>query len=425
MNVDSDERYARAYAREANGETDEAKRAYVGLLADDPTHYLTLMSLGRLLAVAQNIRAARTVFAQAVAAHPAEPAAHAALASLLVDAGDPRAARKAFLRALELDPEHREANRGLAILAERDGDHLNAQRYWRAGFPDGRLAETPGQGRGPHIRVLLLASAVGGNIPLAHVLDPAYFSLTTLIAESFSPRTNLGAYDIAFNSIGDAERARRALSFAERALGGSAVRVINPPDRVRATTRALNARRLSALDGVVMPATIPFRRGSAPSAFGLEYPFLVRSPGFHTGLNFVRVDDAGSFRSAIADLPGDELLAIEYIDTRHEAGSYVKYRAMAIDGLIYSVHRAISSDWKIHAFTAQHEDAEPPLDDATLVRLQRVVDTLGLDYCGIDFAYDRAGRLVVFEANATMIARTPGVIAAVQRMLGAQLNAAN
>jgi glutathione synthase/RimK-type ligase-like ATP-grasp enzyme len=377
------------------------------------------MSLGRLLAVRQNSRAARTVFAQVVAAYPDEAAGHAALASLLVDAGERAGAIAAFERALALDAEHREAHRGLAILAERDGDNMAAQRHWRAGFPDGRLVTTPGYPPGPHVHVLLVASAVGGNIPLAHVLDPAHFTLTTLIAESFSPRTQLGDYDIVFNSIGDADRARRALGYAERALAATTKRIINPPALVRETSRPVNARRLGALDGIVMPLTIPFRRGTALSAIGLPFPFLVRSPGFHTGLNFVRVDDASSFVSAVDDLPGDRLLAIEYIDTRHDAGTYVKYRAMAIDGLIYSVHRAISTDWKIHAFTAQHEEAEPPLDDTTLVRLQRVVDALGLDYCGIDFAYDRTGRLVVFEANATMIARTPTVITAVQRMLGA------
>jgi glutathione synthase/RimK-type ligase-like ATP-grasp enzyme len=340
---------------------------------------------------------------------------------LLVDAGERTGARSAFTRALEIDPENREAHRGLAILAERDGDHMAAQRHWRAGFPDGRLVTTPGYPPGPHQHVLLVAAAAGGNIPLAHVLDPAHFTLTTLIAESFSPRTEFGAYDVVFNSIGDAERGRRALGFAERALAGIGARVINQPANVRETSRAVNARRLGALDGIVMPLTIPFRRGAALSAIRLPFPFLVRSPGFHTGLNFVRVDDAPSFVTAVDDLPGDELLAIEYIDTRHEAGTYVKYRAMAIDGMIYSVHRAISTDWKIHAFTAQHEEAEPPLDDRTLVRLQSVVDTLGLDYCGIDFAYDRSGRLVVFEANATMIARTPAVITAVQRMLGARV----
>jgi len=244
-----------------------------------------------------------------------------------------------------------------------------------------------------------------------------------LIAESFSPRIDLGEYEIVFNAIGDADRARRALSYAERALAATRTRVINPPARVRETSRTVNARRLGALDGIVMPQTIPFKRGASISAIGLPFPFLVRSPGFHTGLNFVRIDDAASFVTTVRDLPGDELLAIEYLETRRDGEPYVKYRAMAIDGLIYSVHRAISTDWKIHAFTAQHEEAEPPLDDATLVRLQRVVDALGLDYCGIDFAYDRSGRLVVFEANATMIARTPAVIAAVQRMLGAQLPA--
>ncbi|MGB8266639.1 MAG: tetratricopeptide repeat protein [Candidatus Velthaea sp.] len=421
--ISIDERFARACQLESEGNPDAAQRAYVELLHAEATHFPTLMRLGALLATRRQAHAARTVFAQAVAAHPEEPAGHAALASLLVDAGENEAATRAFERALELDPGNRDAHRGLAVLAERAGDQLTAQRHWRAGFPDGRLATTPVRGPGPHPRVLVVASALGGNISLGHVLDPSRFALTTLIAESFSPRTHFGTYDTVFNTIGDADRARRGLDFAERALAGTRTRIINPPQRVRHTTRAENAIRLSALGGVIAPATIPFPRGTDAAALGLRFPFLVRSPGYQTGLHFLRVDDAAEFAEAVRTLPGEELLAIAFADTRDSDGAYVKYRAMAIDRVIYPVHRATSSHWKIHAFSAQREEPEPVLDAATLARLASIVELLDLDYCGIDFGYDQAGRLVVFEANATMIARDPPVIEAVQRMLGTQRTA--
>jgi hypothetical protein len=40
--------------------------------------------------------------------------------------------------------------------------------------------------------------------------------------------------------------------------------------------------------------------------------------------------------------------------------------------------------------------------------LGRIRDALGLEYAGIDFGIDRAGRVVAFEANATMIVLAPG-----------------
>jgi glutathione synthase/RimK-type ligase-like ATP-grasp enzyme len=39
--------------------------------------------------------------------------------------------------------------------------------------------------------------------------------------------------------------------------------------------------------------------------------------------------------------------------------------------------------------------------------LEAVRDALDLDYGGIDFALDAAGRVVVFEANATMVLIDP------------------
>ena len=40
--------------------------------------------------------------------------------------------------------------------------------------------------------------------------------------------------------------------------------------------------------------------------------------------------------------------------------------------------------------------------------LTRIRDALGLEYAGIDFGIDHSGRVVVFEANATMIVLAPG-----------------
>jgi glutathione synthase/RimK-type ligase-like ATP-grasp enzyme len=42
-----------------------------------------------------------------------------------------------------------------------------------------------------------------------------------------------------------------------------------------------------------------------------------------------------------------------------------------------------------------------------MATLRTIGSTLGLDYGGIDFAFDAQGRLVVFEANATMVILPP------------------
>ena len=42
------------------------------------------------------------------------------------------------------------------------------------------------------------------------------------------------------------------------------------------------------------------------------------------------------------------------------------------------------------------------LDEERLLSLERIGETLALDYAGIDFGLDRAGNVLLFEANATM-----------------------
>jgi hypothetical protein len=99
-----------------------------------------------------------------------------------------------------------------------------------------------------------------------------------------------------------------------------------------------------------------------------------------------------------------------------------KYRVMAIGGTLYPLHVAVSREWKVHYFTAdmasdaanRAEDERFLADPAGTIgadawaALGRIRDALHLEYAGIDFGIDRAGRVVAFEANATMIVLPPG-----------------
>jgi hypothetical protein len=52
-------------------------------------------------------------------------------------------------------------------------------------------------------------------------------------------------------------------------------------------------------------------------------------------------------------------------------------------------------------------DMEAVLGRAALAALERVREALALDFGGIDFAVDAAGKVIVFEANASMIVPFP------------------
>ena len=112
---------------------------------------------------------------------------------------------------------------------------------------------------------------------------------------------------------------------------------------------------------------------------GFGFPLLLRSPGFHTGRNFVLVYNADELPAAAGSLPGDELLAIEYLDARSEDGNARKYRAMIVDGQIYPLHAAVSRQWKVHYFTADMADnpAHQSEDAAFLDDMQSVIGLKG------------------------------------------------
>jgi hypothetical protein len=153
----------------------------------------------------------------------------------------------------------------------------------------------------------------------------------------------------------------------------------------------------------------------------MTYPFLLRSPGFHTGQHFEFIAKPSEVPEVAARLPGDELLAIEYADVRSADGFYRKYRVMFVGDAIYPLHLAISDNWKVHYFSAEMDEhaerraeegrflANMPaaIGDGIVRVLEDVRSTIGLDYAGVDFAIDASGRCVVFEANATMIVPTP------------------
>jgi hypothetical protein len=198
---------------------------------------------------------------------------------------------------------------------------------------------------------------------------------------------------------------------------------------VLATGRCQIAERLAHLPNVRTARTVLLSRPTLESSdaaetlrrSGLSFPLLLRTPGFHGGENFFRAESRDELPGILARLPGDEILAIEYLDATGPDGQSRKYRVMLIDGRPYPLHLAISSNWKIHYCSAdmaesaanRAEDeaflADMPgvLGPKAMAALQRIQQTLGLDYAGIDFGLTPAGEILVFEANATMVVVVP------------------
>lgn len=404
---------------------EEAKRRYLELLRREPTHFGALNDFGTLLLRAGYKTAARTVFAKAVAHHPNNPTGHVNLANLLFLVGELGEARRHFETALKIDPEHIHAHRGMGNLLAELGDAAGARRHRDKGFKDHFLTTLPYRGDNPPVKILLLVSALGGNIPTGPILDDRYFQNTTLVTEYADPDLPLPAHDFVFNSIGDADLCRDGLAAARAIVARTDRPVINHPAAVLKTGRLANAERLNGIAGVrtprmtALPRDLLAGRGAAAAveSRGFAFPLLLRAPGFHTGRHFMRVEHPQDLAAAARALPRETLWVIEFMDARGADGMFRKCRAMIIDGKLYPLHLAISRHWKVHYFRADMADsAEHRAQDAAflddmasvvgahgMAALERICTTLALDYGGIDFAVGREGDILLFEANATMV----------------------
>ena len=412
---------ARAKRHALAGRDEDAKTAYLEVLRRDPAHAAALDGLGHLAYAGGQHSAARTIYRQMVRCHPRNPAGQINLGNILYEAGDLAAARTAFEAALAIHSGLAEAHRGLARVLSDLGDAGAADRHWRRSFCGQAVVPQQYRGREPAVPVLLLVSVKGGNIPTRPILDDRRFAVTALYVEYYDPDLPLPPHALLFNAIGDADLCSDALIGAERIVARTDAPIVNRPSNVRSTGRASNAARLGSVPHVRSPRIRSLPRAALAKAGGLPFPLLLRAPGFHTGQHFVRLESDDEIEAAVAGLPGEQLLAIEYLDARGADGMARKYRVMVIDGSLYPLHLAISHDWKVHYFTANMaasilhrqeenrflEDMPSVLGAAAMSALGRIGQVLGLDYAGIDFALDQDGSVLLFEANATMVIIPP------------------
>ncbi len=422
-------RFDRACLLSELGRTSEARDSFLDVLGRAPSHRGALNNLGTLLHSTGYRTAARTAFREAAAKHPEDPMSLVNLANALRENGEFEQARERYEAALRLEPNHAEAHQGLSYVLAELGDEAGAALHRRKGFEEHAVRALPYRGSGPPVSLLLLVSSLGGNIPTRTFLNDRIFETFVAFPEYFKSGRPLPPHQVVMNAIGDADLSRPALEAAKAVLAVGTAPVINSPAAVLATGRAMNAERLARIKGVVAPVTVTLERELLvrPDAeatlhrHGLQFPLLLRTPGFHTGRHFLRVESAPELPGALAELPGRELTVMQYLDARGEDGKVRKYRVMMIDGALYPLHVAISSDWKIHYFTADMSDhPEHRAEDAEFLEnmpgvvcpagiaaLREIQQTLALEYAGIDFGLNAAGEILLFEANATMVVNPP------------------
>jgi len=406
----------------------EAIVHYERAIALRPGFVEAINNMGIAFETLHEYEPAMTCFRAALGLQPQHLAAHHNLGNTLQLLGRLPEARAHLDAALRIAGQNAQVQRSLAVLCLREGQREEARRHARLGFPGG-IEVRPALGSSVSaLRVLVLLSALGGNLSLDELLDQASCTRLTATVEFWEAGGELPPHDVIFNAIGEADRCADALREAAGIIAASGRPLINPPERVLATGRLENAARLGELPGVIAPRMRRYPRAAllgraAASRLqrdGLGWPLLLRTPGFHTGEHFAKVDGPLDLARAVAQLPGAELVAMQFLDARGSDGNVRKYRVMMVAGRLLPLHLAISTRWMVHYFNADMGEARHEAEEAAflsdmpgtlgpevMAALDRIAATVDLDYGGIDFGLDAMGRVLLFEANATMVVPPP------------------
>ena len=404
------------------GQLDNAAHCFqqaAGLQPGAPKH---LVHLGAVRQMQGREADAILQFERAVALDPQCVDALLALGDLHGAALRFEPAARWFRWALAVDPNLETANFNLAAILENEARLAESRLYRsRTARPQPLSVE---EAPAPALRVLIPWAAGSGNVPIDNLMPRATTTRIRWIVEcaTDAQEAELPPHDVVFNAIGNPDIAD--LSFERLSRFGAAHPMLNPPDRVLRTRRDLMPGLLEGIPGLVVPRVMRLRRDQVLegglagrlAAQGLECPVIVRPIGTQGGHGAVRVD-APEGLAAAADSDVDAYYFIAFHDTRGADGHYRKYRMIFVDRQAYPYHLAISTNWLVHYFSADMlaapwkreeerrflEDPAAVLGPGGMAAVAAVARRLDLDYGGIDFTLTPDGRVLVFEANATML----------------------
>jgi hypothetical protein len=146
------------------------------------------------------------------------------------------------------------------------------------------------------------------------------------------------------------------------------------------------------------------------------FPLLSRAPGKHGGESLTLHASVDELWATLQE-SGAPVYLTMFRDFRSPDGYFRKYRTVFVDGEPFPYHLAISSHWLVHYFSADMlrdswkieeerrflEDSRGALGERATRALGEIGRRLALDYAGIDFTLLPDGRILAFEANATML----------------------
>jgi tetratricopeptide (TPR) repeat protein/glutathione synthase/RimK-type ligase-like ATP-grasp enzyme len=407
------------------GERDEAITFFDKAISVDPLYTMAHINRGLLLQEMRRPADADAAFREVLAVPPNCADAWHSCGVAHYQLAQYEQAIEACRRALALNPLHLGAS-GTLLQAlgrvHRDDELKQASAEWakRQGMVTTRCT-----GSRVEARILLLHAAEFCNVPTDFLFDRKRFETVRIHLGPSGNSDDATArisereqFDIVFNAIGDADRGEPFFAAASELCERLNCPTLNAPHHISRTRRDALPSLLADIPGLVVPATRRVARANAPNyatEVGKHSAVLLRPIGSHGGDDLVRIDDPKRLAAELAASPSNEHYITDFWDYRSDDGYFRKYRLIFIDREVYPYHLAISKHWLVHYWRAEMTDWMKQEEQAFLadirsvfrstaeLAINEVARRLDLDYGGMDCTILPDGRVLVFEANATML----------------------
>ncbi|MGH7066448.1 MAG: tetratricopeptide repeat protein [Acetobacteraceae bacterium] len=412
--------------------------AYQRAIAVDRGFASAFLDLGNCLAEIERTDDAEESLRQALAIAPGLKEAHASLGSVLLMAGREAEAEQCYRAALAIDPMMVVAHQNLAAIAAANGRPAEARSHRDAAYRQQSLFIE--RAAWPEFTLLMPTTAEGGNVPWKFLFPRNRCTVLKWFVEyaSEGEAERLPPYDLVFNGIGDADAAQPMEASLARFLATSEKPVLNRPAAVLNTRRDRLRKLLAGITDVVVPEVMRFD-GTAATDEDIAFPILLRAAGSHGGAGVRLIHSLAELVRA-TEASRQSWYLTRFWPYCSADGWYRKYRIIFIGTEPFPYHLALSRHWLVHYVTAdmlsdaaKNEEeraflgnSEAAIGAPLMVALREIGRRLALDFAGIDFSILPDGRLLVFEANATMLVHPepePGPLAyrndAIRRILDA------
>jgi tetratricopeptide (TPR) repeat protein len=408
------------------GRAADAIALYVHVLTLNPAHWPSRTNLVQALLATKQYLLAKVLLLELLDERPHDVQIRHQLGKLHFELNELESALECFQQAVALDPRDSDSIYWIGGIRQKMGEIGAAEAAYAKAARLQPLIRRPAAKHPADFRVLALFAPFAGNTPTDYLFrDPDYDTDTLALLASSQFDVDLLKRDVqvVVNLISDADQADALLPLAADLVGRLGRPIVNDPRKIQLTTRDTVAGLLEGIPNCRVPKVWRQQTGADSStatvlaALPPSCPILVRPVGTHGGDDFEKIEGPAELAALLAQPADTDRYLIEYVDYRSPDGYFRKYRFIFVDGEILPYHLAIANDWKVHhdstdmadhRWMQQEEEAflcDPAavFDAGHYKVLRAVQQCIGLEYFGIDCGLDRAGNLVVFEANASML----------------------